>query len=244
MKTEFSKKQSEYWDSYTRGIKILDLVNIPVAEKKELAFLKKLLGNIRGKTILDLGCGTGKFGLKLAHEAKKVVGIDISKSSVGIANRTANHYKIKNFEGVVGDFTKQGYKDSFDIVLAVNLIHHADDIDVILKHIKIALKDKGKLIIFEMNSVNLLFIPFLIMIGQIKSHLTFQYLRSNIFSLKYILTKNGFKIDRHRRWGWLPTALYNKSLFFKRLNEQLNKIPLLNKFAAFNVIICSKNISD
>lgn len=240
MKTNFSKKQSKYWDSYTQGIDTLELIKIPVAEKQELIFLKKLLGEIKGKTILDLGCGTGKFGLKLASEAKKVVGIDISKASVAIANRTAKRYKIKNFEGVVGDFKNQGYKNYFDIVLAVNLIHHADDLEVILKHVGKALKKNGKLVIFEMNSMNLLFIPFLIYYGQARSHLTWQYLRSNVFSLKYVLFRNGYKVESLRRWGWLPTALYNRSLFFKKINQFLNQVPLINLFTAFNVITASR----
>lgn len=239
MKTDFSKKQSKYWDSYTQDIDTMELVKIPLAEKIELAFLKKLLGNIKNKTILDLGCGTGKFGLKLAAQAKEVIGIDISKSSVGIANRTAKLNKIKNFKGVVGDFKDKGFEKHFDIVLAVNLIHHADDMDDILKHVAIALKKDGRLVVFEMNSMNLLFIPFLIYIGQAKSHLTWQYLRSNLFSLKHILIKNGYRVEKIKRWGWLPTALYNRSLVFKKINDFLNKIPLINLFTAFNIFICS-----
>lgn len=239
MKTEFSKKQSEYWDSYTKDIDYLELIDIPRAEKIEFAFLKRILGKIKDKTILDLGCGTGKFGLKLAAQAKEVIGIDISKSSVGIANRTAKKNNIRNFKGVVGDFKDKGYKNYFDTVLAVNLIHHADDLDEILKHVAISLKKNGKLIVFEMNSMNLLFIPFLIYIGQAKSHLTWQYLRSNLFSLKYVLAKNGYRIESVKRWSWLPTSLYNKSLVFKSINETLNKIPLINLFTAFNIFVCS-----
>ncbi len=240
MKTKFSKKQAIYWDSYTKNIERLDLTDLPLAEKLEFSFFENLLGNFKGKNILDLGCGTGKLGLKLAKNAKSVVGIDISKHSIEIANKTAREYKIKNFKGVVGDFKKKGYKECFDFVLAVNLIHHTDNLDEILKHVRASLKKDGKLVIFEMNPLNLLFIPFLTLIGQIKSHLTYEYLRSNIFSLKMILNRNGYRLDRQKRWGWLPTALYNKSLFFKSLNEILNKVPLVNQFTAFNVLIYSK----
>ncbi len=240
MKTKFSKNQSKYWDSYTQNIDKLDLLSAPRAEKIELAFFKKIIGSTKDKTVLDLGCGTGKLGLKLASGAKKVIGIDISKHSINIANKTAKHYKIKNFQGIVGDFKNQGYRNKFDVVLAVNLIHHTDDLDDILQHIKVSLTSKGKLIIFEMNPLNLLFIPFLTAIGQIRSHLTYQYLRSNVFSLRYILGKNGFVIKQYKRWCFLPTSLYNRSLSFMKINEFLNKVPLLNLFTAFNVFICSK----
>ncbi len=242
MKSKFSKKQATYWDSYTKGIDRLDLKKVPVAEKVELAFFKKIIGSLNGKSVLDLGCGTGKLGLKLSNKAKDVTGIDISRHSIEVANKTAKYYKIKNFKGKVGDFKKQGYKECFDIVLAVNLIHHTDDLKAILKHIRVALKNEGKLVIFEMNPLNLLFIPFLTLNGQIKSHLTYQYLRSNIFSLRHILDQNGYKIDQSIRWSWLPTSLANRSMAFVKVNELLNKIPLINQFTAFNVIICSRNV--
>ncbi len=240
MKTKFSKKQAKYWDSYTKGINRLDLENVPVAEINELSFFKNIIGPLKGKTVLDLGCGTGKLGLKLAKYANKVTGIDISKNSIGIANKTAKYYKLNNFEGIVGDFKNQGYTNCFDVVLAVNLIHHTDDLDAILEHIRLSLKKNGKLIVFEMNPLNLLFIPFLTMNGQIKSHLTFQYLRSNEFSLKYIFDKNGFKADQHVRWSWLPTSFTNYSPLFLKINAVLNKIPVINLFTAFNVFVCSK----
>ncbi len=238
--TKFSKKQSAYWDSYTRGIDTLDLIKIPKAEKLELTFLIDVLGDLKNKSVLDLGCGTGKFGLKLAKYAKNVVGIDISKVSIDIANKTAKKYHIKNFSGLIGDFKDQGYNKSFDVIIAINLFHHADDLELILKHVSLALKNDGKLIVFEMNPLNLLFIPFLTIQGQIMSHLTWQYLRSNIFSLRTVLNKNNFFIVDERRWGWLPTSLYNKSLVFMQLNQVLNKIPIVNTFTAFNILICRK----
>lgn len=240
MKTKFSSKQAKYWDSYTKGTERLNLEKVSVAEKLEFAYFKKLLGRTKDKIILDLGCGTGKLGLKLAYQTKEVVGIDISKHSIAVANKTATFYGLKNYQGIVGDFKNQKYQAKFDYVLAVNLIHHADDLNVILGRIKSSLKENGKLIIFEMNPWNLLFIPFLISIGQIKSHLTFEYWRSNIFTLKRILYKNGFRLINQERWGWLPTALYNYSTKFKEVNEILNKTPLLKQFTAFNVLTLTK----
>lgn len=239
-KNNFTRKQSEYWDSYIKDIKILDLDNIVRAEKIEYNFLLSILGNIKNKTILDLGCGTGKFGLKLARKAKEVTGIDISRESILLTKRTAKKYSLRNYKGVIDDFKKPKYKDYFDIILMVNMIHHTNDLEVILQNVKKALKKNGKLVVFEINPLNLLFIPFLIYHGQIKSHINLEYWRSNIFSLKYILKREGYKIEKIRKWCMLPTALYNRSLVFKTINEELNKIPVINTFSAFHVITCSK----
>lgn len=240
MKTNFSKKQSEYWDGYTKDVEILDLNNLNRAEKIELSFFLKLLGNIKNKKILDLGCGTGRWGLQLAKNAKEVVGIDISKHSIQVANRTAKKNGIANFTGVVNDFKSADFEDEFDIVVATNLIHHADNIEEILDSVHKSLKKNGRLVIFEINSLNPLYYPFFILIGQLRSHLTLEYWRSNIFSLKRLLTSNRFRVAKVYRWCFLPTMLYNYSLFFKKLNEFLNKIPLINTFCAFHVINCVK----
>jgi 2-polyprenyl-3-methyl-5-hydroxy-6-metoxy-1,4-benzoquinol methylase len=240
MKENFLKKQEKYWDSYTKSIDTIDLLNIPRAEKIELSFLLKVLKNPKNKKILDLGCGTGKFGLKLARMSNEVVGIDISQNSIDIANRTAEKYQIRTFKGIVDNFKKTKYKNYFDYVLAVNMIHHTNDVDVILKNIKNCLKKDGFFIVFEVNPFNPLYIPFLISCGQIKSHLTKEFIRSNIYSLKKLLRKNGFKVISTRKWCLLPTMLYNYSLVFKKINETLNKIPIINFFSAFHVLSCSK----
>ncbi|MCL5004226.1 MAG: class I SAM-dependent methyltransferase [Patescibacteria group bacterium] len=240
MAESFIEKQSKYWDSYNRGAETIDLVNIPTAEKIELEYLTHLAGDLIGKKVLDLGCGNGKFGLKLAKTAEEVVGIDISKGAVTIANATAKKYGISNFKAVVDDFKHDRYVNYFDLVLAINMFHHTDDLEIILGNILSTLKDEGRLIVFEVNPFNLLFIPFLISCGQIQSHLTKEYLRSNIFSLKRVLTQNGFRINEVNKWCLLPTVLYNRSLFFKKLNEALNRIPIVKAFCAFHVLVCQK----
>lgn len=51
--------------------------------------LKDLIGNVENKTILDLGCGIGEFSRYFAENgAKKVVGIDISKSFLNMQRKT------------------------------------------------------------------------------------------------------------------------------------------------------------
>lgn len=240
MKTKFSKNQAGYWDTYTQNINILDINKLNRAEKIELEFILKVLGNIKNKKVLDLGCGTGRWGLQIAKKAKEVIGVDISKHSIQIANRTAKHNMIHNFSGVVDDFKSVMYKEKFDIVLATNLIHHADNIDIIMENVYKSLKKDGKFVIFEINPLNPLYYPFFILIGQLKSHLTLEYWRSNIYSLKGLLNRNNFKVQSVLKWCYLPTTLYNHSLFFKKINEYLNRIPLVNEFCAFHIITSTK----
>ena len=47
--------------------------------------LWRLLGDVRGRSVLDAGCGTGYLSVKLAQAGADVVGVDLSPEMVAIA---------------------------------------------------------------------------------------------------------------------------------------------------------------
>jgi ubiquinone/menaquinone biosynthesis C-methylase UbiE len=49
----------------------------PLIYIEEKQFLK-LIGNVKNKEVLDVGCGTGRITLKLLERGAKVCGIDIN----------------------------------------------------------------------------------------------------------------------------------------------------------------------
>lgn len=241
---KFSKKQSEFADNFVKNISILDLDKESPAEKAELTVVLKLISNSSNKRVLDLGCGTGRMGLKIANYTREVIGLDISKKSIAIANRTAKKYGIKNFRGIVGSIEDTEYKNYFDYVVMVSFIHHLDNPHLILRKIQKSLKPQGKIIVFELNPLNPLFIPFLIYLKTFKSHFNLGYIRSNIITLRRTLEKNGFKVEKIKKYGFLPTLLYNYSSDFEILNKKLNKTPIVNIFSAFHIILAEKLIKS
>lgn len=62
--------------------------------------LLQTIGDVQGLTICDLACGEGHLTRRLAHEARSVVGIDISESLINIA-RQKEH--VSNTRFVVDD---------------------------------------------------------------------------------------------------------------------------------------------
>lgn len=242
---KFADKQKKEFDKFAIKNKNINIFLDNQALRYEFNTILALTENIDSKNILDFGCGIGRISLKVAKVAKSVIGVDISEQSIKVANENAKKYGVLNFKGfILDEKISIKYQKYFDYILLINVIHHVKDINSIFKKINCYLKDNGEIIIFESNPLNFLFIPFLIYIKQVKSHLNTIYFRSNFFTLQKILKINNFKITYFSRYGFLPTFLYNYSLIFLKINNFLNKIYFLNIFTAFHIIKCKKSFKD
>lgn len=65
--------------------------------------------DLRGKTVLDVGCGTGSATNRLATVAGRVVGLDADRMALDRARQESEQYGVKNVEFVEGDATKADY---------------------------------------------------------------------------------------------------------------------------------------
>ena len=96
-----------------------------------------------GGNILDIGSADGMFTSVIAKKskAKKVIGIDVLKRSVDWAN---NHWKNSVMKFYVGDAENFKYdKESFDAIVALEVLEHVEKPVVVLKNVKRLLKKDG-----------------------------------------------------------------------------------------------------
>lgn len=110
--------------------------------------------DIKGKTVLDIGTGTGRFVFEFADEATQVIGIDISDRMIEIANSKIG---IKNnIEFYIMDARRLNFPtDCFDCVTSVGTFEFTKDLSSFLKEIHRVLKPKGQFIFscFNKNSL-------------------------------------------------------------------------------------------
>ena len=78
--------------------------------------------------VVDLGCGTGAVGLRLAADADRVVGRDISEGMMERARRKAAERGLDNVTVGEGTFREPNYDGPADVVVSNFAMHHlADD---------------------------------------------------------------------------------------------------------------------
>lgn len=105
---------------------------------------------VTGKTVADIGCGTGYGTIHLAKYAEKAVGVDYSAETVEQNKKDNAH--IPNLDFITCKVPPITLPDaSFDVVTAFQFIEHLDDPMGFIKEAKRILKPGG---VFLCTTVN------------------------------------------------------------------------------------------
>jgi ubiquinone/menaquinone biosynthesis C-methylase UbiE len=98
----------------------------PESSPFPLEYAFYLLGDVRGKTVLDLGCGSGDSVIPLLRRGANVIAMDISPELVDLARRRLDSTGLKATLQV-GSAYETGLRDgSVDVIFCMSLIHHLD----------------------------------------------------------------------------------------------------------------------
>jgi ubiquinone/menaquinone biosynthesis C-methylase UbiE len=116
--------------------------------KRVLSTLK----NLKGKKVLDVGCGSGVFVVEFVKRGASVIGIDYSKKMIELAENETEKYKLpKNkFKLHVGSAANLPFKNSyFDIILATGLTDYLSDMEneKFIKEAARTIKKSGQLLV-------------------------------------------------------------------------------------------------
>jgi 2-polyprenyl-3-methyl-5-hydroxy-6-metoxy-1,4-benzoquinol methylase len=92
---------------------------------------------IEGRRVLDVGCGSGRFSVALAEAgAAEVVGLDVSRKMLEIAERLARERGVEGRCGFVrADALDYADDRPFDVALAIGLFDYLRDPLEMLRHI-------------------------------------------------------------------------------------------------------------
>ena len=104
------------------------------------------------RTALDVGCGVGRWSLRLAARATHVTGLDLSPFMIKHAQRRARQADVDNTTFLVGDVSSLHMDDRFDLILCVTVIQHIMDPQEAaraLANLAAHLKPGGEIVLLE-----------------------------------------------------------------------------------------------
>lgn len=81
-------------------------------------------------TVIDIGCGYGRWCRVAAKFARRVVGIEMSSSHI---NRALQMPNGGNIEYLVADAASHRFTEKFDVALLIHVLEHIDDPTVLLE---------------------------------------------------------------------------------------------------------------
>ena len=110
-------------------------------------YFRRAFGGFGGKRVLDVGCGGGILAESLAGEGAIVTGVDPSEKSLAVAHEHARRsqlsidYRLATAENLAS----YRFSEPFDLVFAVDVLEHVDDLDSTLAGIATVLAPGGGL---------------------------------------------------------------------------------------------------
>lgn len=110
-------------------------------------------------SVLDLGCGGGLLSNFLAQANYQVTGIDLSLSSISLAQRKDATQTVRYLQGDVKALPFEN--QSFDVVCAMDLLEHVEEPNLVIKEASRVLKPQG---LFFFHTFNRTFWSYLLVI--------------------------------------------------------------------------------
>lgn len=98
----------------------------------ENTFILQRLGDLKGKRVLDIGCGLGEASVAFALLGAEVTTTDLSPGMVAAAKKLAQHHNVQ-LTGLVGAAEQLDLPpNSFDVIYTANTLHHLADMPAFL----------------------------------------------------------------------------------------------------------------
>jgi len=181
-------------------------------QKKAFLDLVKIVGNVKRKEILEIGCGTGRFSKLVADNDIDVYGIDISGEMLKYAKRNVLNGIFVRMSATTLHFQNS----TFDLVLSATVLQHLPycDQEKAIKEICRVTKKNGYIIILELCDLE-----------DRAKHVFPRTKEDWIMSFQ----KNGCNYINSKNVEYVPLLKFSKILVSKILNRSEKKKDLTDK---------------
>jgi len=135
------------WDQFDTSVYIEEASRILRERFAATGFLDSIAP---GSTLLDAGCGSGRYTMALARlTPARVIGLDLGATSLERARRIASDARIANVEFRAGNVLELPFADaSIDCVFSNGVLHHTGDTIRGLREMHRVLKPGGRAFLY------------------------------------------------------------------------------------------------
>jgi ubiquinone/menaquinone biosynthesis C-methylase UbiE len=109
---------------------------------------KKMLEIFQDDSVLELGCGNGRYLFQFSKMSGKIIGVDISKTAIKIARSNLLKKTLRpNF--IIADITQIPFhNNSLDKIYFIDVLEHIPDDIKVMKETNRVLKKSGKTLFY------------------------------------------------------------------------------------------------
>lgn len=109
-------------------------------------------GGLKGRTVLEFGCGTGALGLRLAqHHAARLLFVDTSPAMLGVLRGKLAETDVRDAQVFEGELNAQPIPEaSVDLAVSLMALHHVEDTAGALSRLRALLKPGGLLLLGDL----------------------------------------------------------------------------------------------
>lgn len=143
------------WDQMAKAYEEFTSKPNSYSMRIEWPAIKKILPNLEGKKVLDLGCGTGRFSFLFEEAgASKVVGVDLTEEMLAIA-RDKSREQDSVVEFIKGNIEElsDDVGNSYDFIFSSTTLHFLPQLDKVLNQIYDRLNSGGICILSVIHPV-------------------------------------------------------------------------------------------
>ena len=114
------------WASTMEVSRLLVRESFEAVTAEENKYALETMGDIEGKSILDLGCGAGESSVYFALKGARVTAVDVSKEMLHVATELAKQWDVTIDTRLMIAEDMDLPSDSFDYVYGNGVLHHVD----------------------------------------------------------------------------------------------------------------------
>ncbi len=119
--------------------------------ERRAGILIDMANMVRGRSVLEIGCGTGMFTRKISKDRADLAAVDISHD---LLRKAKQEVDLPEVEFVQSDIEQMPFGNmTFDAVVGICVLHHLN-MDAILPEVRRVLKKGGRIVFCEPNMMN------------------------------------------------------------------------------------------